>query len=421
MTEPDHLPAGRETSPQPEPATTRTKLTRLQKTLIFIVIGGVTVIAGIGFAGSYNAVTQLAVQKHFGAFSYAFPIGVDAGILAFLALDLLLTWFRIPKALARHIAWVLTAATIVFNATAAWGDRTAVGMHAVIPFLFVGAVEIGRFAIGRLADITADQHIESPPPIRWLLSPLSTWRIWRRMRLWHLTSYQGVITREREMQVFTAQLRTDHGRRWRRAAPAEKLLALKLAKVGIPIGEALALPTKEAIARQAQAAEAQAQVDAIEKQKRDAEAEAEKQRRDAEAEAEATRLELLASAAEKLAEAERQASRAAQEREQAETAARLAAEAREVAERRLKSRRDQETETAGTEKPKAKRDRIETDNVTELGDRETETARLLALMRDRKDHMKVSLDEAIRETGRPKSTAAKRLAAARDLYLAETA
>jgi hypothetical protein len=35
--------------------------------------------------------------------------------------------------------------------------------------------------------------------------------------------------------------------------------------------------------------------------------------------------------------------------------------------------------------------------------------------------MKVSLDDAIKETGRPKATAAKRLKAARDLYLAETA
>jgi hypothetical protein len=54
--------------------------------------------------------------------------------------------------------------------------------------------------------------------------------------------------------------------------------------------------------------------------------------------------------------------------------------------------------------------------VTGIGDRETETTVLLDLMRSRGGAEKVSLDDAMTETGRPKSTAAKRLAAARDLY-----
>lgn len=54
--------------------------------------------------------------------------------------------------------------------------------------------------------------------------------------------------------------------------------------------------------------------------------------------------------------------------------------------------------------------------VTAIGDRETETTRLLDLMKARGGPMEVSLDDAISETGRPKSTAAKRLAAARKQY-----
>jgi hypothetical protein len=50
------------------------------------------------------------------------------------------------------------------------------------------------------------------------------------------------------------------------------------------------------------------------------------------------------------------------------------------------------------------------------GDRDAEVELLVSLMETRGDAMKVSLDDAIRETGRPKSTAAKRLAAARDRY-----
>ncbi|MGX1840498.1 hypothetical protein [Streptomyces diastaticus] len=62
-----------------------------------------------------------------------------------------------------------------------------------------------------------------------------------------------------------------------------------------------------------------------------------------------------------------------------------------------------------------------TAKVSSIGDRETETTKLLDLMRSRGGEMKVSLSDAISETGRPKATAAKRLKAARDLYLAETA
>ena len=99
-------------------------------------------------------------KKGFGAFANVFPIGIDAGICVLLALDLLLTWIRIPFPLLRQTAWLLTAATIAFNGAAAWPDPLGVGMHAVIPVLFVVSVEAARHAIGRIADITADKHME---------------------------------------------------------------------------------------------------------------------------------------------------------------------------------------------------------------------------------------------------------------------
>jgi hypothetical protein len=42
-------------------------------------------------------------------------------------------------------------------------------MHAVIPILFVVCVEAARHAIGRIADITADTHMEGVRLTRWLL------------------------------------------------------------------------------------------------------------------------------------------------------------------------------------------------------------------------------------------------------------
>jgi hypothetical protein len=211
------------------------QLTRAHRVLIGVVVFGAVVIAGIGFAGSYAAVRELAVEKGFGDFAYVFPIGIDAGICVLLALDLLLTWIRIPFPLLRQTAWLLTAATIAFNGAAAWPDPLGVGMHGVIPVLFVVSVEAARHAIGRIADITADRHMEGVRLTRWLLSPVPTFLLWRRMKLWELRSYDQVIKLEQERLVYQATLRSRYGRAWRRKAPAESLMPLRLARYGVPL------------------------------------------------------------------------------------------------------------------------------------------------------------------------------------------
>ncbi|MEU6403718.1 DUF2637 domain-containing protein [Streptomyces sp. NPDC046985] len=209
----------------------------MHRVLIGVVVTGAVIIAGIGFAGSYAAVRALALKKGFGDFSYVFPVGIDAGICVLLALDLLLTWIRIPFPLLRQTAWLLTAATIAFNGAAAWPDPLGVGMHAVIPVLFVVAVEAARHAVGRIADITADKHMDGVRITRWLLSPLPTFLLWRRMKLWELRSYEQVIKLEQERLVYQARLRSRFGRAWRRKAPVESLMPLRLARYGVPLME----------------------------------------------------------------------------------------------------------------------------------------------------------------------------------------
>ena len=213
------------------------QLTRVHRVLIGVVVTGSVIIAGIGFAGSYAAVRELAIKKGFGTFAYVFPIGIDAGICVLLALDLLLTWIRIPFPLLRQTAWLLTAATIAFNGAAAWPDPLGVGMHAVIPVLFVVAVEAARHAFGRIADITADKHMEGVRLTRWLLSPIPTFLLWRRMKLWELRSYEQVIKLEQERLVYQASLHSRFGRAWRRKAPVQSLMPLRLARYGVPLAE----------------------------------------------------------------------------------------------------------------------------------------------------------------------------------------
>ncbi|MFI1177572.1 DUF2637 domain-containing protein [Streptomyces melanogenes] len=209
----------------------------MHRVLIGVVVAGAVIIAGIGFAGSYAAVRALAKKKGFGDFSLVFPIGIDAGICVLLALDLLLTWIRIPFPLLRQTAWLLTAATIAFNGAAAWPDPLGVGMHAVIPVLFVVAVEAARHAVGRIADITADKHMEGVRLTRWLLSPIPTFKLWRRMKLWELRSYEQAVTLEQHRLVYVAQLQAQYGRRWRRKAPVEALMPLRLTRYGVPLAE----------------------------------------------------------------------------------------------------------------------------------------------------------------------------------------
>ncbi|WP_106516746.1 DUF2637 domain-containing protein [Streptomyces himastatinicus] len=315
--EPTNTPEG-DRPTTPAAGTVNQPLTPTQKTLIGIVTGAVLTIATLGFIGSYTAVTKLAIAKGFGQFAHAFPIAVDAGIIAFLALDLLLTWRRIPYPLLRYTAWGLTAATIAFNAVVSWPDPVGVSMHGVIPVLFVIAVEAARHAVGRIAEIVADKHIEGPPASRWFLNPVGTFILWRRQRLWGIRSWDQVIDLERERRIYIGKLRKDHGRLWRRKAKADQLLVLRLARDGMSIQDAIALPEKEA----QKLAEDQAKRDAETRAKTEAEAEAKHQAELRKAEVEAKRRAELAEAEAAEAEAKRRA-------EVASEAARLEVEAKQ--------------------------------------------------------------------------------------------
>ncbi|MEU5298675.1 DUF2637 domain-containing protein, partial [Streptomyces umbrinus] len=81
------------------------------------------------------------------------------------------------------------------------------------------------------------KHMEGVRLTRWLLSPLPTFLLWRRMKLWELRSYEQVIKLEQERLVYQARLRSRFGRAWRRKAPVESLMPLRLARYGVPLAE----------------------------------------------------------------------------------------------------------------------------------------------------------------------------------------
>jgi hypothetical protein len=76
---------------------------------------------------------------------------------------------------------------------------------------------------------------------RWLLSPLPTFKLWRRMKLWELRSYEQVIKLEQDRLIYRARLQARYGRSWKRKAPVEALMPLRLAKIGVPLAETAAV------------------------------------------------------------------------------------------------------------------------------------------------------------------------------------
>nr|BFD92236.1 DUF2637 domain-containing protein [Kitasatospora sp. Xyl93] len=212
---------------------------------ILAAVGG-AVLAGIGFSGSYTALQQLGFRHGFGDFSYAFPVGVDAGIVALLAMDLHLIRKGAPAPWLRLLAHTFTAATIYFNAASAGpltANPTGTAMHAVIPIMFVAVVEAGRRLVIRITRIEAGHQRDGVPLHRWILAPWPSFRMFRRMRLNGIPSYDRAVELERERLVYQVMLERDHDGDWRKA-PADQLLPLTMERFGLSVDEALALPAR---------------------------------------------------------------------------------------------------------------------------------------------------------------------------------
>ncbi len=231
------------------------RLSGAKRATIGTLVAAALALAGIGLYLSFEHVAAFAHRElAFQTLGKAqmFVAGVDVGILVLIGLDLTLAWMRRPNRRIRYLVWLLTAATIVFNAASAapqpgqgWKllDYVAVGAHGLVPVLFIAVVEIGRGVIEQAVHPDrADTPSAAVPLHRWLLAPTSTARIYRRMRLWNAPSYQEVIREEQERTVYRSMLAREHGR-WRKA-PKDLQLPLRLAKFGLSVDEALAQPAE---------------------------------------------------------------------------------------------------------------------------------------------------------------------------------
>ncbi|MFI9311575.1 DUF2637 domain-containing protein [Streptomyces triculaminicus] len=222
------------------------------------------VLAGIGLYLSFGHVAAFAFERlHFNSLGKGqlFAGGVDTGIMVMIAVDLLMAWLKRPISWIRYPVWLLTAATVVLNAASAaprgpWEtlDYIAAGAHGTVPVLFIMVVEVGRDAIDRV--VRPDLERDSIPLVRWLLAPVATARIYRRMRLWGVDSYPEMVRRDQELIAYEQWLKRKHGGDLAQATEDE-LLPMKMAPYGYTVAQALAMPDEQERAAQEREEEAE--------------------------------------------------------------------------------------------------------------------------------------------------------------------
>ncbi|MFD9285703.1 DUF2637 domain-containing protein [Streptomyces mirabilis] len=241
------------------------KLTGTQKWTAGAIVVAALALAGIGLYLSFEHVADFAfTELRFGSLGKGqlFAVGVDVGIMVMIAVDLLMAWLKRPISWIRYPVWLLTSATVVLNAASGapqggWKllDYVAAGAHGVVPVLFITVVEMGRTSIDRI--VRPDQaERDSIPWLRWVLAPVATARIFRRMRLWGVTSYPEMIRRDQELIAYELWLKRKHDGDLSQASEDE-LLPMTMAPYGYTVAQSLAMPDEQEQAAQEREEEAE--------------------------------------------------------------------------------------------------------------------------------------------------------------------
>ncbi|MGW2467745.1 DUF2637 domain-containing protein [Streptomyces bauhiniae] len=190
---------------------------------------GALAAAGVGALGlisSFDAVSQAAARWGF-TDAWMLPVGIDTAIPVFTVANLLLVRMDMALAWVRFVPWVLTLVTCGLNIAAGQGMWAKVA-HGTMPLLWVVFSEIGAHIYAVRIGAATGRRMEKIRVSRWLLAPISTFALWRRMTLWEVTSYSTALGMERERQLARADLRERYGRRWRSSTPRRERVLLRL-------------------------------------------------------------------------------------------------------------------------------------------------------------------------------------------------
>ncbi|MFI9247228.1 DUF2637 domain-containing protein [Streptomyces sp. NPDC053086] len=193
---------------------------------------GALAAAGVGALGlisSFDAVSLAAARWGFGE-PWMLPVGIDTAIPVFTVANLLLIRMDMALAWVRFVPWALTLVTCGLNVAAGNGLWAKVA-HGTMPLLWVVFSEIGAHIYAVRIGAAIGRRMEKIRFSRWLLAPLSTFALWRRMTLWEITSYSAALACERERLLVRADLHERYGRSWRRKTPRRERVMLRMGEL----------------------------------------------------------------------------------------------------------------------------------------------------------------------------------------------
>ncbi|MEU9346367.1 DUF2637 domain-containing protein [Streptomyces sp. NPDC048278] len=186
-------------------------------------------VGALGLYSSFDAVSLAAARWGFSS-PHTLPIAIDVAIPVFTLANLLLIRLDMALGWVRFVPWVLTLVTCWLN-IAAGTSLSAKLAHGTMPLLWVVFSEIGAHVYAVRIGAVTGRRMEKIRFSRWLLAPVSTFALWRRMTLWEVTSYGDALALERERLLARADLREQYGRGWRHKTPRRERVLLRLGEL----------------------------------------------------------------------------------------------------------------------------------------------------------------------------------------------
>ncbi|MFC8273825.1 DUF2637 domain-containing protein [Streptomyces sp. NPDC057271] len=243
---------------------------------LWLAVFGVLLGTGVAVLGLYSSFGALydkaALPASQGGWGWEdpwlLPVGIDLSILAFGIVNLLLIRARRPLWWIKWVPRGGTVLTIYLNWEAANTLPAQVG-HAGLAALWVIFSEIAaHLYAAHIGEVHGARRMGKIRLTRWLCQPRTTWRIWKLMRQDEITDYEVALAHHKEWMVYEQRLASKYQtRRWRRKAVQEELAPFQLAKVGLSVDEALAVPLMEEVREAKRLADAAFQRTAAEVQR----------------------------------------------------------------------------------------------------------------------------------------------------------
>ncbi|WP_045559426.1 DUF2637 domain-containing protein [Streptomyces sp. FxanaA7] len=207
---------------------------------------GALAAAGVGALGliaSFDAVSAAAARWGFGE-PWMLPVGIDVAIPVFTVANLLLIRMDMALAWVRFVPWALTLVTCGLNVAAGHGLWAKVA-HGTMPLLWVVFSEIGAHVYAVRIGAATGRRMEKIRFSRWLLAPVSTFALWRRMTLWEVTSYSLALACERDRLLARADLHERYGRGWRWKTPRRDRVMLRMGELAPATDDTPSQPAPE--------------------------------------------------------------------------------------------------------------------------------------------------------------------------------